>query len=173
MSRRRARLLALATTIAFAPTLAHACDYPRLVFTPEKSGDFSRYRATWRDATFSIANASGKPADAFSDPPLSVAANGKTCDIDGGNWPADAIFVSKDGKLLIAYEFSGSDAALVAWDIATCAKKASVDVSGKKFPTFPEGYPISAREKARAEAKPFRVKLAGKSISLDKRCLAK
>jgi hypothetical protein len=170
---RPAVLIPLLLAVTSAPSLAQTCDYPRLVFGPSKAAAYLRYEASYRTLSFSIANSSNQPTLTFSDPPLTITANGRNCVIDGGNWRADGFFIARDGKSVFAFEFSGSDASFALYDTATCAKKASVDVSGKNFPFYPENYPIFPRDRARADAKPILFTLGGKNIRLDKTCLAK
>lgn len=57
--------------------------------------------------------------DAFPEPPvvISDSVSGKSCSIeDGGIWARDPLYLSVDEIRLLTYEFSSSNAELVAYD---------------------------------------------------------
>ena len=51
------------------------------------------------------------------------------CRVDGGNWTPDAVWLSRDEKLLALVAFSGSSSELQLWDTATCRPVGSIDTS--------------------------------------------
>jgi len=73
--------------------------------------------------------------DAFPEPPLVLLnkATGVSCSIeDGGIWARSPLLLSSDESRLLTYEFSGSNAELVAYDTATCAVVQRQDISGQR-----------------------------------------
>lgn len=72
----------------------------------------------------------GEP-EAFPEPPMTIAnlASGSRCEVDGGIWLRKAIYLSADGKMLMAQEYSGSADQLNFYDTRTCRKTGVLDVS--------------------------------------------
>ena len=67
----------------------------------------------------------------FPEPPLTII-NKKTqtqCNINGGVWVRNSVFVSSNRSTLATYEFSGSSGSLNFYDTTTCKMIATVDTS--------------------------------------------
>jgi hypothetical protein len=75
------------------------------------------------------------PVTAFPEPPLTVRrlATNASCEIDGGIWPRDSVFLSDDEKILVVAAFSGSSAQLLAYDTGTCKVQGKLDVSNARL----------------------------------------
>jgi len=75
------------------------------------------------------------PVEVFPEPPLTVRrpATNTSCEIDGGVWPRDSVFLSDDEKILVVAEFSGSSAHLLAYDTGTCKIQGNIDISNARL----------------------------------------
>lgn len=73
--------------------------------------------------------------DVFPEPPLTIrhSASGTSCDINGGTWVRQSVYLSTDEKILVVQEFSGSNDQLVFYETATCKKRSEVDISGARW----------------------------------------
>jgi Tse1 toxin immunity protein Tsi1 len=73
--------------------------------------------------------------EVFPEPPLTVRnqLSGRSCDIDGGVWVRQAVYLDADEKTLLVQEFSGSNDFLVFYDTTTCQKQSEIDVSGARW----------------------------------------
>lgn len=71
----------------------------------------------------------------FPEPPMIVRqlAAKTNCEIDGGVWARDSVFLSADEEILVVLEFSGDLNRLVAYDTGTCRKLGDLDVSGRRW----------------------------------------
>lgn len=69
--------------------------------------------------------------DAFPEAPLMIRdlQTGKQCEVDGGVWVRNAVYLGAQGRTLMTHEYSGSNAFLVFYDTATCRKKFEIEVS--------------------------------------------
>ena len=69
--------------------------------------------------------------DVFPEPPMTIRnkVGGHSCDIDGGIWVRQSVWLSNDEKTLIVQEYSGSNDFLVIYDTGTCEKLNELDVS--------------------------------------------
>lgn len=76
----------------------------------------------------------GEPT-VFPEPPMTIRnlASGSHCEVDGGIWLRSAIYLSADGKTLMAQEYSGASDQLNFYDTRTCRKTALLDVSNAKW----------------------------------------
>jgi hypothetical protein len=71
----------------------------------------------------------------FPEPPMIVRQVGArtNCEIDGGVWARDSVYLSADEEILLVLEFSGDLNHLVAYDTGNCRKLGDLDVSGGRW----------------------------------------
>lgn len=138
----RISLLSAATIgVAFAwssPVLA-ACVLDPVTLKPVPGSDFRDYAGQQGTIRIALTNAIvGKPADVFPEPPLVISTDGASCSIASGIWISDGFFLSREETVLWAYEFSGSSAEMVAYDVRSCREVGRVDADGLR-PQFSMG----------------------------------
>jgi hypothetical protein len=71
----------------------------------------------------------------FPEPPLTVlhVVQGTQCEINGGIWRRNAIWLGAHGKTLMTLEYSGSNDQLLFYDTQTCRMTGTIDVSNAKY----------------------------------------
>lgn len=120
------------------------------------------------EVSFTNENPEIKEPDAFPEPPVVLrdTASGKGCNIeDGGIWAREPLYLSRDEKRLVTFEYSGSNSELVAYDTATCKAVHRLDVSGKRAAVVGEQLVLgsqcdgdslgSCKKQARQPVQPF------------------
>jgi hypothetical protein len=113
---------------------AAGCRFSPVRLSPAEAAKYDTYVGKGKTLDLVLSNATGKPADTFSDPLHIRNHDGQGgCAIDGGNWTANGFYLSPDDKVLLALEFSGSSSELAIYETATCARKAAFDVSSAKW----------------------------------------
>ena len=77
------------------------------------------------------------PAEVFPDPLVTVknVKTAKSCDIlDGSGIRSDkSVYLDTSNRMLILYQYSGSNDFLIFYDPNTCQKLTEIDVSGKSW----------------------------------------
>jgi len=75
------------------------------------------------------------PVRVFPEPPMTIHQldTNKSCDINGGIWVRDSVFLSEDEKLLVVLEFSGESNHLLAYNTGTCKRQGDIDVSDGRW----------------------------------------
>ncbi len=109
------------------------CDLTKLEVGPWKPDDFTKYVGTGATIELSWVNPSpSKPTDQFHEPPLLIrnSTTGNRCEIDGGIWVRDQIYLSTDERTLVLKSYSGSSTHLEFYETAGCKQLADIEVSG-------------------------------------------
>ncbi|MFA6954275.1 MAG: hypothetical protein WC538_00220 [Thermoanaerobaculia bacterium] len=106
-----------------------------VALTRVKLAPLSKDGATWgasgRQVAVSLNNADGKAdPEIFTEPPFVVTdrRSGAHCEIDGGIWERNAIWLSADESLLATVTFSGSNSTLSVYRTRDCKETASAPV---------------------------------------------
>ena len=108
------------------------CALTRVLINPIESNRTDVFVGKGKTIEVQFRNESTRPVvDVFPEPPLTVnnQASGRSCDIDGGVWVRQSVYLSRDEKMLVVQEFSGSNDHLVFYDTNTCEKRSEIDVS--------------------------------------------
>jgi hypothetical protein len=74
--------------------------------------------------------------DSFPEPPVEIInhTENRHCTIDnGGIWARAEVYLSKDKRILLMNEFSGSASDLVSYDTETCQQIKRIDVSDMRW----------------------------------------
>lgn len=125
----------LATTILFILAFsanAGTCSFSRMEINPiapEKNdifigtSDFMEIRFNSEDNDSNVSY--------FPEPPLIIInkKQGSQCEINGGVWARNSVFISSDMKTLATREVSGSSGSLILYSTATCKKISEIDIS--------------------------------------------
>ena len=128
--------LIIAMLLGTGAATACDCALQRVPVEPIASGRHDIYVGKASTLELRFHNDSAKAeVDVFPEPPLTIGhpATGATCDIDGGIWVRQAVYLSRDEKTLLVQEYSGSNDQLVMYDTATCRKTGEIDVSGARW----------------------------------------
>jgi hypothetical protein len=129
-------LMSLAGFICCAQGWSKDCTLMNLAIEPLKAGRTDKFAGSGKDVRVEFTNYRTQgPVRVFPEPPMTVRqlrAN-TTCNIDGGVWARNSVFLSSDEALLLVLEFSGDSNELVAYDTHSCRKLTSVDVSGARW----------------------------------------
>jgi hypothetical protein len=69
--------------------------------------------------------------EVFPEPPLTVISSkfNTSCNIVGGVWSRNSVYVSSNNQTLMVQEFSGSRNSLTLYDVGTCMKLGEIAVS--------------------------------------------
>jgi hypothetical protein len=130
----RWRLLSLAMFLSCAaPASAGPCKLNKLSIDPISPSNRDHLVGSGKFVDLDFINERvAEPVEVFPEPPLTVRqkATGKKCEIDGGIWVRNAVYLNDNEAVLATQEYSGSNDRLVFYDTATCKKKAELDVSG-------------------------------------------
>lgn len=92
--------------------------------------------------------------DTFPEPPLTIKHldSGTQCEIDGGIWLRNAVYVSGDGKTLMTQQYSGSNDQLLFHDTRSCRQTGMIDVSDAHWKVSNSrieiDYPATKRKKS-------------------------
>ena len=112
------------------------CALKNLAIEPLNPGRTDKFAGSGKDVRVEFTNYRTRtPVRVFPEPPLTVRhvpAN-TSCNIDGGVWARDSVFLSSDEALLLVLEFSGDSNELVAYDTNSCRKLTTVDVSNARW----------------------------------------
>lgn len=108
--------------------------------TRMKLAPLSKDGATWgasgRNVAVALNNAGGKAEpEIFTEPPLVVTdrRSRSRCEIDGGIWTRNAIWLSADESLLATVTYSGSNSTLSVYRTGDCRETASAPVDDRTF----------------------------------------
>jgi len=72
--------------------------------------------------------------DEFPEPPLTIRRGaGAACEVDGGIWVRRSAHLSKDERVLMLQEYSGSNDSLVFYDTSNCKELRRLDISGARW----------------------------------------
>jgi hypothetical protein len=135
--------LSLSLQAAAAP-----CGYAALEINPLSAARTETYVGYGKKVEVLFANEATDPVvETFPESSLKVRhiATNVTCEIDGGIWVRNAVYLSADERLLIAKQFSGANESLSFYDTRTCALKAQVDVSDRAWKIEPKGLLLGER----------------------------
>jgi hypothetical protein len=123
---------------SFFANEAHAlsCNYRALAIEPTSATRAELYKGSGKSVEVSFKNEEfEKPVEAFPESSMKLRRldSGSQCEIDGGIWTRNAVFLSSDERMVIAKEFSGSNEQLSFYDTKSCALKAKIDVSNRAW----------------------------------------
>jgi hypothetical protein len=132
----------MSATIAFLTiggsniAISHECMLNQLSVTPKTDGDFGWYSGLTEKYIVEVQNFKpSEDVDVFPEPPLIIKSrmSEHVCTIDGGVWKKDGFYTSLDESTIFVFEFSGERSSLISYNLATCAQKAALDVSGLRW----------------------------------------
>lgn len=183
MLRRSRALLAAATLISIMSFLGQhgiaiaqpagtpMCRFSGVRMNPAEPKKYETYVGKGKSLDIVVTNSSGQPTDSFSDPPYIIRkrdGNGE-CGIEGGNWPANGLYLTSDDRTLLALEFSGSSSTLVIYDTETCMRKQAFDVSSASWNVTGDTITIAAHVADERR----RIRVPKKTMKLDANCVLK
>jgi hypothetical protein len=132
MDRRIVMMLAGTLMLMGQQPSSKACELAHITIQPEKAENGEMYSGQSNGVRVSFHNYRTTGAvTAFPEPPMVITTlkSGAHCDVDGGIWSRNGVYVSSDGKVLVTDEYSGSYDGLVFRDVNTCKKINELDVS--------------------------------------------
>ena len=132
-------LLAIVATNVHAAT---PCSYAPLAIEPSSAARNDVFSGQGKRIEVSFANeATTQPVETFPESNLKIRQLRKksACEVEGGIWVRNSVYLSMDEQTLIAKQFSGSNESLSFYDTQTCALKAEVDVSNRAWQIEPRG----------------------------------
>ncbi len=109
------------------------CDLTKLDVHPQKPGDFASYVGKGTTVELEWVNPSpSKPTDRFDEPPLVIwnLATGDRCEIGGGIWLKDEMYLSSDERTVVLKSHSGSSMHFEFYETKGCQRFANIEVSG-------------------------------------------
>lgn len=71
--------------------------------------------------------------EVFPEPPLTVVQPNGQCEINGGIWRRDAVWLGAQGQTLVTVEYSGSNQQFMFYHTANCRVTGTLDVSNAKW----------------------------------------
>ena len=150
---------------------APMCRFSGVRMNPAEPRKYETYVGKGKSLDIVVTNSTGQSTDSFSDPPYLIRKRDGSgeCGIEGGNWPANGLYLSSDDRTLLALEFSGSTSTLVIYDTATCMRKQAFDVSGASWNVTGDTITIAAHV---AEER-RRIRVPKKTMKLDANCVLK
>lgn len=111
---------------------ADACTFSNLPINPISPDNTDIFLGASEiiDVRFNNEKTEGN-VDVFPDSPLIITnkKTNSTCSIDGGVWVRKDVYVSDDGMVVLAHEFSGSNDFLSFYDTRSCRKIGGLDIS--------------------------------------------
>ena len=126
---------AVVTTAVLIP--AAACDGPLQPLAIQQKSPESTLVFTGKGSavTVEFINETGRAnVDEFPEPPLTIRRKeGAACEVDGGIWVRRSAHLSKDEKVLMLQEYSGSSDSLVFYDTANCKELRRLDISSARW----------------------------------------
>jgi len=135
----------LALLCSFAVCLQAAaaqCSYAALMIDPLSAARADVYVGRGKHVEVFFTNeAATQAVETFPESTLEIRhiEAGTVCEIDGGIWVRDAVYLSLNEEVLIAKQFSGSSESLSFYDTRTCALKGQVDISDRAWSIESEG----------------------------------
>lgn len=129
----------LALMCSFAPCLQSAdaaCSFAPLTINPLNDSHVFVYVGRGKNVEVSfVHDATTQNGETFPDSTLKIrrTENSTVCEVDDGIWVRNAVYLSSDGKMLLAKLFSGSSESLGFYDTHTCALKDRVDISNRAW----------------------------------------
>jgi hypothetical protein len=112
---------------------ARTCTFNALAIEPTSATRAEQYKGAGKKIEVLFHNEQfDRPVKTFPESSMKIRRADKSaqCEIDGGIWTRNAVFLSSDESAVIAKEFSGSNEQLSIYDAKTCALKQKIDVSG-------------------------------------------
>lgn len=127
---------------------AAPCGYAALAIEPLSATRTDVYAGQGERVEVSFANeTTTQPVETFPDSNLKIRQTGSNsvCEVAGGIWVRNAVYLSMNERMLIAKQFSGSNESLGFYDTHTCALKAEIDVSNRAWKIEPTGLRVGGR----------------------------
>lgn len=129
-------LLSLLGPLSAQAASEPACAIRNVRIDPLPAGQFQTYAGQTATLEIRLSSArSERETDNFAEPPLRLRhrESGGSCDIYGGIWPRNGIYLDQSERTLITVEYSGSGESLNFYDTANCKRLKQLDVSGKTW----------------------------------------
>ena len=98
------------------------CGYRPLVIAPETAALYVGFGERVR-VEFDNYKLDGE-VDSFPEPPLRIRRDAALCQVDGGIWRRDGVYLDRAERRLLVQSFSGSGGELTIFDTASCAELA-------------------------------------------------
>jgi hypothetical protein len=117
---------------------AHAvsCSYRALAIEPTSVVRAEIYKGSGKNTEVSFKNEEfAKPVETFPESSMKLRRldSGAQCEVEGGIWTRNAVYLSSDERMVIAKEFSGSNEQLSFYDTKSCGLKGKIDVSNRAW----------------------------------------
>lgn len=129
-----ARIRGAWLALLLVPLAACSAEYQRLDIapsSPDSSKDFVGERGRVK-VHFQNFNERGD-VEVFPEPPMTLQVGDGRCDVDGGIWVRNSVYLSGSGRVLMVQEYSGSADELVFYATQSCKEELRIDVSGAKW----------------------------------------
>ena len=134
------------------------CRFLPVAVEPAAPGEFALYRGVLGSLSLEFRNEKRDgEVSVFPESPLVLrdVQTGKRCEIDGGVWVRNAVYLSDDARVLMLQEFSGSSDQLVFHRTTDCRRMAALDISGAQWSLRDDGLqlqrPAAAGRPARSQ----------------------
>lgn len=118
------------------PSFGCECTFTRVQVDPVEPSRMDLFIGKGNSIELQFRNEKTDPnVTVFPEPPLIVRhqLSDQRCEIDGGVWVRQAVYLSNNEETLLVQEFSGSNDQLVFYRTKTCEKFHEIDVSGSRW----------------------------------------
>jgi hypothetical protein len=120
--------------LLLVPLAACSEEYQRLDIAPSTPGSTKDFVGGQGRIKVHFQNFNERAdVEAFPEPPMTIQAGDARCDVDGGVWVRNSVYLSGSGRVLMVQEYSGSSDELVFYSTQTCKEERRIDVSGAKW----------------------------------------
>jgi hypothetical protein len=120
--------------LLLVPLAACSEEYQRLDIAPSSPGSTKDFVGGQGKVKVHFQNFNERAdVEVFPEPPMTIQAGDGRCDVDGGVWVRNSVYLSGSGRVLMVQEYSGSSDELVFYSTQTCKEELRIDVSGAKW----------------------------------------
>lgn len=120
--------------LLWVPLAACSEEYQRLDIAPSSPGATQDFVGERGRVKVLFQNFNGRAdVEVFPEPPLTIQAGDGRCEVDGGVWVRNSVYLSGSGRVLMVQEYSGSSDELVFYSTQSCKEQLRIDVSGAKW----------------------------------------
>jgi hypothetical protein len=132
--RRLGQIRGASLALLLVPLAACSADYQRLDIAPSSPTSTKDFVGGKGRVKVHFDNYSERAdVESFPEPPMTIQAGDGHCDVDGGVWVRNAVYLSASERVLMVQEYSGSSDELVFYSTQSCKEQLRIDVSGAKW----------------------------------------
>lgn len=133
-ARRRTQIRCVSLALLLVPLAACSAEYQRLDIAPSSPGSTKDFVGGQGRVKVHFQNYNERAdVEVFPEPPMTIQAGDGRCDVDGGVWVRNSVYLSGSGRVLMVQEYSGSSDELVFYSTQACKEELRIDVSGAKW----------------------------------------